>query len=327
MIGRSEQFTTLLIRFIIILTLLSSLLALSFNQPKFSPCASWNATGITFSRNETTGQTPSGLFVDTNNTVYVGNRPGDRILIWDEGSVNVSRMITSGLNQPLTIFVVENRDIYVANGFPDQIRKFILNNMTNQTIASIQNNSLGLFVDINNTIYLSVDPGHYVLKKSLNDINSPLIRVAGNGTNGAGSFLLNQPRGLFVDHEFNLYVADKNNHRIQRFSYGQLSGTTVVGNSVAGTIALRQPTGITFDADGYIFIADSNNDRIIGSGPYGFRCLVGCSNSSGPGADQLDNPQTLYFDSYGNIFVTDRANNRIQKFLLASNYCRKLTNV
>lgn len=319
MLRRSEKFSILLIP----LTLVSSLLGLSFHQPKFSPCASWNATGITISTQAITGLTPSGLFVDTNNTVYVANRPSDRILIWYDGSVNVSRIITGGINQPFSLFVVENGDIYFANGLPDQIRRITPMNMSNRTIATIQNNSLGLFVDTNNTIYCSIDQGHVVVKKSLDDINSPLIRVAGNGTSGTGPFLLNQPRGMFVDHEFNLYVADRINNRIQRFSYGQLNGTTVVGNSVAGSVALRSPTSVMFDADGYIFIADSGGDRIIGSGPHGFRCLVGCTGSAGPGADELNNPQTFYFDSYANIFVTDRSNNRIQKFLFASNFCGK----
>ena len=75
------------------------------------------------------------------------------------------------------------------------------------------------------------------------------------------------------------------------------------------------------DADGYLFIVDSSNHRIVGSGPGGFRCVVGCSGSSGPGSYQLNGPQTMSFDSDGNIFVADSGNGRLQKFLLAQNSC------
>jgi hypothetical protein len=77
------------------------------------------------------------------------------------------------------------------------------------------------------------------------------------------------------------------------------------------------------DADGYLFIADSNNNRIVGSGPYGFRCVAGCMNMSGSTPTQLYVPRCLGFDSYGNIFVIDAGNGRIQKFVIMANSCGK----
>jgi hypothetical protein len=61
--------------------------------------------------------------------------------------------------------------------------------------------------------------------------------------------------------------------------------------------------------------------RIVGSGPNGFHCLVGCSISPGSASNQLNNPWSLSFDSYGNMFITDGGNNRIQKFVLSTNSC------
>ena len=117
------------------------------------------------------------------------------------------------------------------------------------------------------------------------------------------------------------------NNRIQRFQLGQLNATTVAGTGAANTIDLNWPTGIVLDVDGYLFIVDENNHRIVGSGPHGFRCLVGCSNTKGAQSHQLDYPQTIAFDSFGNMFVTDRDNHRVQKFILATNSCGKYGNV
>ncbi|CAF4342654.1 unnamed protein product, partial [Adineta steineri] len=46
------------------------------------------------------------------------------------------------------------------------------------------------------------------------------------------------------------------------------------------------------------FIADYFNNRIVGSGPNGFRCLVGCSTVAGSASNQLYYPSSLSFDSY-----------------------------
>jgi DNA-binding beta-propeller fold protein YncE len=180
-----------------------------------------------------------------------------------------------------------------------------------------------LFVDISNTLYCSMCSFNLVVKKSLYSVSNLLTIVAGNGTAGFTSYMLNDPNGIFVDINLDLYVADSNNNRIQLFRTGQLHGTTIAGNgSLSTTIALNFPTGIALDADKNLFIVDRWNDRIVASGPNGFRCLVGCSGG-GSASDQLHDPAYFSFDSYGNMFVTDWANSRVQKFLLMTNLCGK----
>ena len=150
--------------------------------------------------------------------------------------------------------------------------------------------------------------------------------VAGNGTAGPALNLLNAPLGLFVDFNLNLYVADCNNNRVLRFDQGQMHGTVVVGSGASRTIDLRCPTGVVLDGDGYLFISDLFDHRIVGSGPNGFRCLVGCSGINSSAANQLSQPAGLSFDRYGNLLVADRDNHRIQKFLLARNSCSEFDN-
>ena len=179
----------------------------------------------------------------------------------------------------------------------------------------------GLFIDISNTLYCSMGSHHQVIKRSLNDSATTTTMIAGNGSPGPGSYQLNYPKGIFVDINFDLYVADSWNNRIQLFSSGELNGITVAGSGSPNiTITLSLPYAVVLDADHYLFIVDKGKDRIIGSGPYGFRCLVGC-NGSGSGSNQLDNPTSLSFDIDGNIFVADWSNNRIQKFILMTNSC------
>lgn len=118
-------------------------------------------------------------------------------------------------------------------------------------------------------------------------------------------------------------MADSGNVRVQLFQWGQRNATTVAGNWSLGTIPRNSPRGITLDDDDYLFILDSGNNRIIGSGPYGFRCLVGCSGSKGPWANQPNSSGSFSFGNMGNIFVVDTNNNRIQKFMLLNGRCGK----
>jgi len=262
--------------------------------------------------------------VDINNTVYLADQWNNRVLVWLEGSVNITRSFNGTLKTPMSLFITTNGDIYVDNGRSNnEVDKWTLNATSGGVkVMSVSDSCYGLFIDLNDTLYCSIRDDNQVLKYSLQSNGTSSTVAAGVGYSGSASDQLDQPQGICVDFNFNLYVADSNNNRIQRFASGQPNGTTVAGNGV-GNISLDTPTGVVLDAGGHLFILDSNNDRITGQGLYGFRCLVGCPSSSGAPYSQLNKPQSFSFDSYGNIFVSDTDNNQIQKFLLATNSCGK----
>ncbi|CAF1000956.1 unnamed protein product [Adineta steineri] len=158
---------------------------------------------------------------------------------------------------------------------------------------------------------------YQVVKRLLNDsaVNSNSV-AAGTGIWGSASNQLNNPRGIFVDVNLDLYVADSDNDRVQWFHPGESNGITMAGSeSVNPTITLHCPTGILLDAEKYLFIVDQDNHRIVGSDVNGFRCLVGCYGV-GSQSNQFSYPFALSFDRSGNIFVTDENIHRIQKFFL-----------
>ena len=297
----------------------------SYNQPKISACATWNADATTFATSVTVGTIPLGLYVDINNTVYVAARGLNRVQIWLEGNTTPARTISSGLSTPTAVFASVTGDIYIDNGVSKhRIDKWSRNATTSVAVMNVTSRCLSLFVDHQQTLYCSNRDEHKVVKMSLYDGSNTATIAAGNGTSGSAAYLLTTPVGIFVDEHFNLYVADYGNNRIQLFQPGQLNATTLAGSRAPGTIALQQPAAVILDADGYLFISDSGNSRIVRSGPFGFQCLLGCSGVAGAASNQLNQPYALSFDSYGNLFVADRSNDRIQKFLLATNSCGKL---
>jgi hypothetical protein len=245
-----------------------------------------------------------------------------RIVVWVENDPNPNRTI---LNIPInswSLFVAATGDIYVDAGTLGRVEKWTANSTYGLTVMIASASCAGLFADvINNKLYCSIYNGSKVITASADGIITMPIVVAGNGTSGSASNQLNNPRGIFVDINLDLYVADYGNKRVQLFKYGQLTGTTVAGNGAPGNNLIIDPTGIAVDADGYLYIVDKDNHRIVQSGPDGTRCLVGCLTTPGPALNQLHYPYTMAFDSYGNMFVTDTNNDRIIKFLLLSNSC------
>lgn len=269
------------------------------------------------------GSQPYGIYINSNNTIYVADRMNGRIQIWFSNSINPAKTISSNLSMPYSIFVRINGDIYIDNGMNStgRVDKRTLNRNTSVAAMYVGQKCFGLFVDIKDDLYCSIRELHQVVAKLINSIADVFRIAAGIGCPGSASDMLHLPSGIFVNINFDLYIADCGNDRIQLFQSNPLNGTTVVGRGAVRTISLNCPTGVILDADNYLFIVDGGNHRIIGSGPTGFRCLIGCSGSSGSGSNQLNNPWSISFDSHSNIFVTDRNNHRIQKFILASNSC------
>ena len=292
----------------------------SFHQPNFSANATWNQTGITFANANTQ---PFGIFIDLNNALYATEQVTNRVDIWSENGTTPIRVLSGQINTPGAIFVSEQGDIYVDGGSTKQIVKWTPNNDTGIVVINTTTECLGLFIDVNNSLYCSGDNQPNVMKVSLNSSQYSWTIVAGTNTSGSALDKLSHPNGIFVTADFDLYVADCFNNRIQRFHLGQSSATTVAGNGAAVTISLSLPTGVTLDANGYLFIADAFNHRIVGQGPYGFRCIAACSGSSGSTPTTLTQSRTLAFDSHGNLYVADTGNNRIQKFILMANSCSK----
>ena len=266
---------------------------------------------------------PHGIFVNTNNTVFVASRQTGNILIWGNGSSTPTTTIFANATTPSCFFVTADNQIFLDNQLSTaRVDRWTINQTQLSSPMVVGAYCSGLFVDTSYNLYCSRRNQHQVIRKSLNSAVSKSIVIAGIGCNGSASNMLQRPNGIFVTVDLNLYVADGDNNRVQMFRSGELNATTVAGAGSIGNISLNGPTGVVLDADGYLFIVDQGNHRIVRSGPAGFRCVVGCSGN-GSGSNQLNTPQTLSFDRDGNMFVTDRDNNRIQKFLLSTNPCGK----
>lgn len=98
--------------------------------------------------------------------------------------------------------------------------------------------------------------------------NKTGITVAGiTNTSGNSSNELNEPWDLVVDWSYALYVTDKVNNRVQKFSRGSSIGVTVAGqaSSIKGynLSYLNRPFGIAVDDYSNVYVTDNSNSRIV----------------------------------------------------------------
>ena len=127
----------------------------------------------------------------------------------------------------------------------------------------------------------------------------------------------NWPWGVAVDASGNIYVADTDNHRVQKCT---LSGTDYTCTTFAGETGVfgddfghLHPLAVAVDNAGRVYVADEWNSRIQvfdSTGAY----LTTIGGSWGTRTGELRGPSGIAVDSAGNVYVTDRDNHRIQKF-------------
>jgi len=82
-----------------------------------------------------------------------------------------------------------------------------------------------------------------------------------DGAQGKDNGQFNFPRGLAVDNAGNIFVADTNNDRLQKFSPTGVF-LSVMGKRGSGPGQFLEPGGIAVDSGGYIYVADVSNHRV-----------------------------------------------------------------
>ncbi|MFF3270955.1 NHL repeat-containing protein [Streptomyces chrestomyceticus] len=162
-----------------------------------------------------------------------------------------------------------------------------------------------------------------------------IATVAGNGqagyvSDGGPAILtqLNWPHDVALDKNGNLYIAERNSHRVRKVTPAD-SITTVAGNGQAGYVSdggpatatqLNNPASVAVDDAGNLYIADMNNHRIRKVTPNGIITTVagngqaGYVSDGGPAtATQLNTPHGVAVDGQGNLYIADWGNHRIRK--------------
>ena len=169
--------------------------------------------------------------------------------------------------------------------------------------------------------------------------------VCGSGSDAVGDgcpaaqATLNQPQGVTLDANANLYIADTNNHRIREVSSAFGVIATIAGNGAGGyngdgiaatSAKLNFPYAVAFDASGNMYIPDSANHRIREVMAVGgiitpastISTFAGTGNAAATpctatpvAANQADvwSPSGVAVDAAGNVYIAETQNAAIRK--------------
>ncbi len=134
---------------------------------------------------------------------------------------------------------------------------------------------------------------------------------AGQGSAPDGMF--NEPWGVAVAPDGNVFVSDTWNHRVQKFtSDGQFLKTWGVSGLADTPYSFYGPRGIAVDGSGRVYVADTGNNRIVIFDEEGQYITQFGSPGINPG--EFSEPVGVAVDADGLVYVTDTWNQRIQVF-------------
>jgi sugar lactone lactonase YvrE len=189
----------------------------------------------------------------------------------------------------------------------------------------------GVAVDASGNVFVADIGSDSIRKVAPGGIVSTLAGRAGALANGVGtSATFREPRGVAVDANGNIIVADKSNDLIRKVTpagvVSTLAGSIygLADGSGAGA-RFRSPAGVAVDASGNVFVADSENYRVRKVTPGGaVSTLAGSGDATtfdatgyfrdGPGVTaKFHFPLSVAIDASGDVIVADTWNGRIRK--------------
>ncbi|EAY26097.1 Ig-like domain-containing protein [Microscilla marina] len=201
------------------------------------------------------------------------------------------------------------------------------------------NHPSGLAIDDAGILYVADKDNHVIRAIANPDGAATVTTVAGDGTSGdaigaSTSARFREPSDVAVDFSGNLYVADKNNHKIKKVDLntntvsilsGPAVGTVFPAGATDGTASIARfffPTSIALDRSGNLFVADRHNNLI--------RQVATSSGATSTYAGDISQTNALYVDGaaasarfnhptgitvdmVGDVYVADTRNQVIRK--------------
>lgn len=179
------------------------------------------------------------------------------------------------------------------------------------------------------TVPAGASTGALKVEKNSTQVSGPVFTYQGNGWTSTLALSgtatnLNHPSGITRDASGNLYVCDRDNHRIVKITASGVtsvfagSGTAGFTNGTGTAAQFNQPYCITIDASGNFYVGDRMNHSIRKITSAGLVTTLAGNGSAGStdatgSAASFAEPLGITITNAGNIFVADYGNQKIRK--------------
>lgn len=267
---------------------------------------------------------PVGIFIDSNNNVYITEYSGNRVLKYDSSGNNVLALGKAGVCitdnymfcSPKDVALDHSGNIWVADG-----NRVVQYNASGTFLQQLpQDNPWDTGNDnthFNDPHGVAFDNGGRMFVSDTNNQRIQIYDISGgspvysatigiNGESGSDNSHFNQPFRIAVDSSNRLYVVDKENDRVQRCTYNS-------GGWSCSTFkkSLNQPQGIALDSSNNVYIADTTNGRIV-------KCTSSAVCSTFEQGAYW--PSDVAVDSSGNVYGAVETESFISKYDSSGNY-------
>lgn len=292
---------------------------------------------------------PHGIVADNNGNIYVADEHNHSIRkITTDGIVstiagNGTQGFADGIGSnalfyyPSGIAIDNSGNLFIADSGNNRIRK-ITPDGTVTTIAgdglagsddgpvssASFNNPTGLTIDEFGNLFVTDIYNHKIRKISFDGVVTTLAGGTPGSADGQGaSASFNNPIGITLASDGNLYITDSGNHKIRVIASDgtvtSLAGSNTFGSNdgIGSAASFYYPYGIVSDNSGYLYVADRGNSKIRKVSLAGeVSTFIGNDAGFNDGITSLASftiPQGLAVDVNGNLLVTDTGNNKIRK--------------
>ncbi|CAF1486348.1 unnamed protein product [Adineta ricciae] len=261
-----------------------------------------------------------GIFVQLNDDLFISDYSNNRVVKWEKDAT--TGILYAGgqcgidnhdhLCHPTALTFDREGTMYVTveNGTNGGVVRKKSGATTTEMFIMTNSSLYGIVWDEKEEfLYLGHHREHQVSKYTKD--GQFVAIVAGGHGRGAALNQLDYPRGVAVDQDGSVYVADSNNQRIIKWEANAKEGVVVFGGHGIGnrTDQLNVPAALLRDKTGTIYVVDERNDRILAVSP-GIQdaTIIAGGNS------QLNRPIYLAFNSKLDLYISDTDNFQIQLF-------------
>jgi len=234
-------------------------------------------------------------------------------------------------NEPFGGIAVDGQgNVYVTDTYNNRIRMITSSGVVSTLAPSYTAafyNPAGAALDGQGNLYIG-DAGNNRIR--VISTTGQVTTMAGNGTAGFADGIgpvaaeFNNPYGVIVDPQGNVYVADATNNRIRKIT-PSLVVSTLAGNGTAGfadgaaaSAEFNTPVGLGLDSLGNLYVSDYSNNRIRKITPSGVVSTLAGNGTvgfaDGPAASaEFRFPYGIAVDPHGDVYVADYFNNLVRK--------------
>jgi len=165
-------------------------------------------------------------------------------------------------------------------------------------------NASSFDIDLNGNFYVADRTENSVYK--IDSLGQPLTSIGGYGWDES---LFDEPVSVFTN-TLSVYVADKNNDRVQRFDKDLNFISQYLGSSEnSDEIEFAYPTCVAIANIGDLYILDSDNGSILKYDLSGEFILEIGGNDAGEFA--ITNPKSFALDNFGKLYILDETNIKV----------------